>query len=90
MALTKKDISELLDQKLDEKLEPIKKDISTIKKDLQHTQEVVEKEFKKMNERFDIVEERLDRLDNQVAAVIEDYEPRLKRLEKKTDINQSN
>ncbi len=86
MALTKKDISELLD----EKLEPIKEDISLIQKDLRHTQEVVEKEFKKMNERFNIVDEKIDRLDNQVAAVIEDYEPRLKRLEKHAKLNTSN
>ena len=44
----------------------------------------------KDDKRFDIVEKKIDLLDHQLAAVIEDYEPRLARLEKQKKVSSSN
>lgn len=79
MALTKKDISDLLDQKFDEKLEPIKKELETVKK-------IVNREFINVNT-------RLDRLEDISLAVVEDFnehDARLKRLEKDKKVSSSN
>jgi|SRR3989344_1137214 len=100
MALTKKDISDLLDQKL----EPIKKDISTlkinsilikkdvasVKNDLQTVKDVVEREFKQANKNFKILNEKVETVENQLGVVIGDYEPRLHRLEKQKKVSSNN
>ncbi len=82
--VTMEAIEELFDRKLEEKLEQKleEKLEQKLEEKLQPIKDVIENRvYKEMKEGFSQVNKRIDILENQLAAVIEDHEPRIKRLE---------
>lgn len=89
-SITLDDIEELLDwkleEKLDQKLKPIKEDITLIK-------QVTEKMNDRMNKGFSVLTQNIERLEEINLAYIEDsddHELRIKRLEKRAGITTNN
>jgi len=80
---TLEDIAVLMDQKL----QPIKDDLSLVRTDLSKVKEVVEREFKLIRQDIQRVEGKIDLLDQQVAESGEYYEERFTKLEKRTGVS---
>ena len=78
VSFTLEDIGELIDQKLDQKLQPIKDELAIL---VSLIKIVMEREFKHVHTRLTVIENKVDLLDRQLSTVIEDYEPRFKRIE---------
>ncbi|MBI4130609.1 hypothetical protein HY468_04785 [Candidatus Roizmanbacteria bacterium] len=95
--MTKKDLAELLDEKLQpikdelsdvkDDIASVKDDVASVKDDVASVKDVIEKRvYKEMKEGFAHVNKRIDRLEEISLAIIEDsndQESRIRHLEKR-------
>ncbi len=79
---TKADLDKKLDQKFDEKLQPIQEKIDFVEKRLTNKINDVEK---KLSKKMDNVQKSLDTTIKYFDTVTTDHETRIKKVEKKLD-----